>query len=98
MSGVVALVVWIIIAVIALALFVWWWRGVHAKSKEEQASDVLVARSGAAARRLEKSIPGAMNRADTGEYRKGTAEPPLPPTSREPFIPPQDPAPPPPAP
>ena len=95
MSGIVAAIVWITIAVIALTLFIWWWRGVHAKSKEEQAAEILTSRSGAASRRLEKSIPGATSWATMGEYGKGTAEPVLPPESAETLIPPQDPSQPP---
>lgn len=77
--------------VVALALFIWWWRGVHAKSKEEQAAEHPASKSGRIARRAEKIVSGGVGLADQGEYLKGANEPVLPPASVEPFIPPQDP-------
>ena len=45
MALVVAIVVWIVLGVGVSALVVWWWLGVHRKSREEQASEILLAKS-----------------------------------------------------
>ncbi len=74
MSAVVAGVVWSVIIAVLLALFIWWWLGVHRKSKEEQAAEILSGRSGAASRRAERGQAGATGVPETPEYFKGTTD------------------------
>lgn len=59
------------IAVAVVALCVWWWLGVHGKSKVEQAAYVMGVRSGRAERHSEKAVPGGTSLASVGEYLGG---------------------------
>jgi hypothetical protein len=76
-----AAAVWVVVAVIGVSLLVWWWLGVHPKSRAEQAAEILRGRSGAASRRAEKG--GGIGLASVAEHHKGTAEPTLPPLATQ---------------
>lgn len=71
----VAIVVWVLIAVVAVALFVWWWLGVHRKSRTQQAAEALNARSARAARRAEKLVQGGVHSEDGIERYVAQIEP-----------------------
>jgi hypothetical protein len=70
-----AIAFWALASVVLATLFVWWWRGVHAKSKVDQAADILRVRGARSARNQEKRLSGGVSLADVGEFRQGITDP-----------------------